>query len=481
MANTVNGNVVEPNGNLRLTAGNEITLKPNFHIKPGSEFLAEIRDLGEGNGGREGLFLTEHHIYGSSRLGMERKNLEILKEGPILERTFFENQVGDKRYELSNHLGNVLSVVTDRKVSNTGGSFVPDVVAYNDYYPFGSLLPGRHGNSDDYRYGFQGQEKDDEIKGEGNSINYRFRMHDPRVGRFFAIDPLAGRFSYNSPYAFSENFVIAGMELEGLEAEIKEMTDGVYLIKLKNVDWSFIIRNSDESLTEAMKKVDIPKVQDFAINTQLFDRKVSKANYYSSIFPRDNTLFPGQGYNIKDGNKLSGRSSSGTFYFAGDPTKDLGWTFGAGDPPKDSKFAVGGGIPLVVNGLKYGEKNIYGAGAPKGLAETGKVSEENKQFLLQKSSGGFEGQNIATVGKSIIGYNSKEGTWAIVSQHDGSNGYTLDQIRDAMVSMGYDNVLAFDGSNSATLLIDSEEVSSPHRVKNNSMPAGVNLSVPKEE
>ena len=87
----------------------------------------------------------------------------------------------------------------------------------NDYYPFGMLLPNRHGSSDSYRYGFQGQEKDDEIKGEGNSINYKYRMHNPRVGRFFAVDPLARRYAYNSPYAFSENRVIDGVELEGLE------------------------------------------------------------------------------------------------------------------------------------------------------------------------------------------------------------------------------------------------------------------------
>ena len=81
------------------------------------------------------------------------------------------------------------------------------------------LLPGRHANTSDYRYGFQGQELDNEIKGEGNSLNYKFRMHDPRVGRFFAVDPLAHKYSYNSPYAFSENSVIAYVELEGLEKE----------------------------------------------------------------------------------------------------------------------------------------------------------------------------------------------------------------------------------------------------------------------
>ena len=58
------------------------------------------------------------------------------------------------------------------------------------------LLPGRHANTSDYRYGFQGQEMDNEIKGEGNSVNYKYRMHDPRVGRFFARDPLAHKFDW---------------------------------------------------------------------------------------------------------------------------------------------------------------------------------------------------------------------------------------------------------------------------------------------
>jgi hypothetical protein len=42
-------------------------------------------------------------------------------------------------------------------------------------------------------------------------------MHDPRVGRFLSLDPLAPQYPHNSPYAFSENRVIDGVELEGLE------------------------------------------------------------------------------------------------------------------------------------------------------------------------------------------------------------------------------------------------------------------------
>ena len=88
-----------------------------------------------------------------------------------------------------------------------------------DYSPFGVELDGRTASNSGYRYSFQGQEKDDEVKGEGNSINYKYRMHDPRVGRFFAVDPLAPKYPWNSVYAFSENRVVASIELEGLEAE----------------------------------------------------------------------------------------------------------------------------------------------------------------------------------------------------------------------------------------------------------------------
>ena len=38
------------------------------------------------------------------------------------------------------------------------------VISYSDYYPFGMLMPNRHGQDDEYRYGFNGMESDDEIR-----------------------------------------------------------------------------------------------------------------------------------------------------------------------------------------------------------------------------------------------------------------------------------------------------------------------------
>jgi len=99
-----------------------------------------------------------------------------------------------------------------------------------DYSPFGVQLDGRTISMDSYLYGFQNQEKDDEIKGAGNSVNYKYRMHDPRVGRFFAVDPLASKYPWNSVYAFSENKLIYAIELEGLECFYT--SDGTYIGQL---------------------------------------------------------------------------------------------------------------------------------------------------------------------------------------------------------------------------------------------------------
>ena len=210
------------------------------------------------------LVLQERNIYGSKRVGIEQLQLVVAepayvtpdsrwedvwelpaytpismrdyhwswyKNRPSVPVSTYKQEIGDKRYELANHLGNVLNVVTDRKlpvdIPLTANSpqgdgivdyFTADVVSYSDYLPFGQVMPNRHGYTGaKYRYGFQDQEVDDELKGEDNSVNFEFRMYDPRIGRFFTIDPLTRKYPHNGPYNFSENRVIDGIELEGKE------------------------------------------------------------------------------------------------------------------------------------------------------------------------------------------------------------------------------------------------------------------------
>jgi len=121
------------------------------------------------------------------------------------------------------HLGNVLNVVTDRKLavdSDNNGSidyFTADVVSYSDYLPFGQLMPKRNGyeTSSSYRQGFNGMLKDDELKGEGNSYDFGARIYDPRIGRWFATDKLFAKRPDQSPYTFVGNSTIMNKEIDG--------------------------------------------------------------------------------------------------------------------------------------------------------------------------------------------------------------------------------------------------------------------------
>ena len=76
-------------------------------------------------------------------------------------------------------------------------------------------MPGRHGSSASYRYGFQGQEKDDELKGEGNFIAYADRGYDPRIGRFITIDAYANAMPSQSPYSYALNNPIYFVDSDG--------------------------------------------------------------------------------------------------------------------------------------------------------------------------------------------------------------------------------------------------------------------------
>ena len=64
---------------------------------------------------------------------------------------------------------------------------------------------GSYDLSSDYRYGFNGKEKDDEIKGEANSLDFGARIYDPRVGRWMSTDPLESKYPSMSAYNYVAN------------------------------------------------------------------------------------------------------------------------------------------------------------------------------------------------------------------------------------------------------------------------------------
>lgn len=139
----------------------------------------------------------------------------------------------DYVYNYTDHLGNIrLSYAYDTATEEL------KILEENHYYPFGlkhtNYSSGKKvylqdegddaltrieqvpaGGSLMYKYKFQGQERQDELGLNWDSFKYR--NYDYAIGRFMSIDPLAEKFQYNSPYAFQENKMGMGIELEGLE------------------------------------------------------------------------------------------------------------------------------------------------------------------------------------------------------------------------------------------------------------------------
>jgi RHS repeat-associated protein len=76
-------------------------------------------------------------------------------------------------------------------------------------------MPGRQFNAGDYRYGFNGKEKDDEVKGAGNSLDFGDRIYDPRLGRWLSVDGRFKDYVPFSPYNFALNNPIYFKDADG--------------------------------------------------------------------------------------------------------------------------------------------------------------------------------------------------------------------------------------------------------------------------
>jgi RHS repeat-associated protein len=263
------------------------------------------------------LHIGEKHIYGSSRLGILNANYSTDASADGLNvytspwgGIVLSGITGNKQYELTNHLGNVLATISDKKIgvslasdSSLTDHYEADVLTAQDYYPFGMIMPGRmftaltvpggsvtggttqvngyalpvdltlnsrtgdkpseyvatqyidltegfesgdstdmltayiadtsyagtgNGGSDadgvagggKYRYGFNGKEQDNEVKGVGDQIDYGKRIYDPRIGKFLSVDLLYRKYPELTPYQFAGNEPISNVDVDGLEPSL---------------------------------------------------------------------------------------------------------------------------------------------------------------------------------------------------------------------------------------------------------------------
>ncbi len=177
----------------------------------------------------------QHTFYPWSKFRIDKNNMPVFAfDYPMqtIER-------GNTHYQLTDHRGNVMTVVTDKKIPHDDNHdgivdrYTPDVVKATDYSSFGAPLPGRTYQIAEYRYGYNGKEKDKETGYD----DYGSRMYDANIGRFLSIDPKAGKYPSLSPYLYAANNPILMVDQDGQDAiiSITRNKDGGGIIKITTV------------------------------------------------------------------------------------------------------------------------------------------------------------------------------------------------------------------------------------------------------
>jgi RHS repeat-associated protein len=397
----------------------------------------EYKPSGPGGTGPQILNLNEHHIFGSSRLGMRSYfDTDNLNSGTSPYNTApgsysMALQAGNISYELGNHLGNVLTVVSDRKlaVPTTGNPnlvdhYVADILSSNDYYPFGMGMSARKyvSPSGVYRYGFNGQEKDDEVAGSGNSYDFGARIYDSRIGRWYSVDPKCRKFSDLSPFNFGNNNPIYWIDPDGgtvtpgdpvnakflldvfkyensknyLSGYIKtaEASQINYIIVFQtekghqdvNLQWNSNFENQDPNNQQVIVTITVDSDKSFPEQIAQAQSELGKAAVLISRIENSDLGFQ--------------KTGKGEDTYAGLDYEDI-----AGSQEGGIKAATSHGVPASGTAKDYQDKNVS-KGGDKAKQEWVSNYKENKQKkykeLLKKT--GEEGLNYRLpanmVGKS---------------------------------------------------------------------------------
>jgi RHS repeat-associated protein len=160
-----------------------------FYVRDASGSPMAIYNIGAGRPSPAAQIPDEHPIYGASRLG-------------VFYRDQDDTDKGDYVYELTDHLGNV------RAVLMKDGTNALSITNQTDYYPFGMPMPKRNIEDGEYRYKYQGQEKDPETGMEA----FELRLWDSRIGRWLNPDPVK---QFHSPYLGIGNDPIKYVDKKG--------------------------------------------------------------------------------------------------------------------------------------------------------------------------------------------------------------------------------------------------------------------------
>ena len=119
----------------------------------------------------------------------------------VLRPQFYTvKQEPGRAYYLKDHLGNVRVTVDENG----------DPIGWDDYYPFGKVMPGRSSNyanpNDVYKFTGHSLSRNFGKRDSEANLNLDYmqaRNYDPEIGRFLQVDPLADEMPAWSPYNYT--------------------------------------------------------------------------------------------------------------------------------------------------------------------------------------------------------------------------------------------------------------------------------------
>ena len=142
-------------------------------------------------------------------------------------------------------------------------------------------MVGRSGsaNSEGSERGFNGEIKDDDIKGEGNSYDYGNRFYDPRLGKFLSLDGYASKYPSVSPYSFALNSPIRSKDVGG-DSVLFYSESGEYLgyshDNVRYKDKNLLVVVNDKDVKTFKKEYDRKRSDAYQKKNKLSDNQVEQ-------------------------------------------------------------------------------------------------------------------------------------------------------------------------------------------------------------
>ncbi len=273
---------------------------------------------------------------------------------------------GDKTYELSNHLGNVLATITDRKLGFSTGiksqslfatHYQAEVTSATDYYPFGSPMSKRSVFDYKLKYGFNSAEKHNELDNlDGLDYDLGARFYSSKLGRMFSPDPRESDYPWQSTYAYFSNSPISQVDFNG-EGDYYDK-EGKHLGKDRNDDNKAYVTTLDviDKTKNEKGETDWEKV---ILKSKLLKLSNSELNIFANTISQESSGNKLESYGIASAinnlANLKGKSILGTLQTEG----IYGYKDGGNNTlyENNSEYGMGAAINAVTGGFDYS----YGA------------------------------------------------------------------------------------------------------------------------